>query len=227
MNKVLRNLFVYIFIIILLQSQVLADDVSKGEQLIKKAKLAQIKDESYEYINKARDIFREAYENNPSDIRVLLGLSKVAQFIQDRGDAKLYLLMAYNTNPADPKLQREMADFFYNFQEYSTAIEYYKLALASGLLMDFETNLKTAQCYEKLADVENARLYYQICAQINPSSKVVADKLNQYDSEDHPDNTEELENAGYKYLFKDKKLSEKEQNEADSESIIEQINSSY
>ena len=210
-----------------MQIQVFADDVSKGEQLIKKAKMAQIKDESYEYINKARDIFREAYENNPSDIRVLLGLSKVAQFIQDRGDAKLYLLMAYNTNPADPKLQREMADFFYNFQEYSTAIEYYKLALASGLLLDFETNLKTAQCYEKLADVENARLYYQICAQINPSSKVVADKLNQYDSEDHPDNTEELENAGYKYLFKDKKLSEKEQNEADSESIIEQINSSY
>ncbi len=223
----MKKYLLLLIIVVFCNNFASADKVSEGEQLIQKAKMAQIKDEGYEYINQARDIFKEEYEKNPADIRTLLGLSKIGQFIQDRADAKLYVLKAYNTNPSDPKLQKEMADFYYNFQEYATALEYYKLSLASGLLMDFDTNLQTAKCYEKLGDLGNAELYYQICAQINPSSKIVADRLNQYDSDKHPDNSEELENAKYKYLFKDKKLSEKEQNALDSEKIIEQINSFY
>lgn len=225
MNRIKSLLLILAFIFV--QEIVCADDISKAEQLIQKAKMARIEDESYEYINSARDIFRDAYEKNPANQRALLGLSKVAQFIQDRSDAKLYLLMVYNTNPSDPKLQREMADFYFNFQEYTTAIEYYKLALASGLLMDFDTNVQTAICYEKLGDLENAELYWQICQQLNPNSKLVADRINQYDSDKHPDNTEQLENARYKYLFKDKKLSEKEQAAKDADDIVEQINSFF
>ena len=75
-------------------------------------------------------------------------------------------------NPSNPMLQKEMADFYYNFQEYSTAIEYYKLSLASGLLTDYETNLKTARCFDKLGDDENAQLYYQICRHINPKVEI-------------------------------------------------------
>ena len=88
-------------------------------------------------------------------------------------------------------------DFFFNFQEYSTAIEYYKLALASGLLKDLRTNLSTAKCYEKLGDLENAKLYYQICNHIDSSSKRVKEKINEYVQENTQD-VHELENAKYK-----------------------------
>ena len=48
-------------------------------------------------------------------------------------------------------------------------------------------------------------------------------KLNEYDSAKHPDNSQELEEAKYKYLFKDKKLPEEEQTKQEAEEIIDQI----
>lgn len=221
--KIIVILLVFIFA----YNPVYADNYSKAERLIRKSQTALIKEESYEYIEEARQLYKEKYDENQSDIKALLGLSKTYQLIGDRTEAKLYLLKAYNMKPYDAKLQREMADFYYNFQEYSTAIEYYKLALASGLLRDFDTNLSTAKCYEKLGDLKNAELYYQICYHLDAKSKKVMNKLNEYSSAKHPDNSQELEDAKYKYLFKDKKLPEEKQNEEDAKDIIEKINSSY
>lgn len=205
----------------------MANNYSKAESLIRKSQTATIKEESYEYIEAARVLYLEQYDKNQSDIKALVGLSKTYQLLGDRAEAKLYLLKAYNIKPYDAKLQKEMADFYYSFQEYSTAIEYYKLALASGLLKDFNTNLATAKCYEKLGDLKNAELYYQICSHLDADSKKVMNKLNEYESAKHPDNTQELEEAKYKYLFKDKIVPEEKQTENDAEDIINKINSYY
>ena len=216
----------FIMFLFLLESISICDayELSDAKNLLDKAKTASLKEEKYGYINQAREIYFENYMLNQTDIDSLIGLSKTYQMLGDRKEAKLYVLKAYNMKPYDSYLQREMADFYYSFQEYSTAIEYYKLALASGLLRDFDTNLKTAKCYEKLGDLENAELYYKICNHLNSNSQVVLSKLNEYESSHHKDNSAELENAKYKYLFKDKPLSESEQNDSDAEKIIEQLN---
>ena len=204
----------------------LANDYDKAEKLLRKAKTATIEEEGYEYIHKARKIYSDLLNQNHSDKTALIGLSKVYQMIEDRQEAKIYVLKAYNMDPNDPILQREMADFFFNFQEYSTAIEYYKLALASGLLKDLRTNLSTAKCYEKLGDLENAKLYYQICNHIDSSSKRVKEKINEYVQENTQD-VHELENAKYKYLFKDKPVSEKQKTDNDAEDLIKKINNNF
>ena len=226
--KNLRNKLIYTLLIIFLSLNcALADNFSQAEKLLRKAQTTSNQEEGYEYIHKARILYEEEYEKNPINIKALLGLSKVNQLLQDRAEAKLYVLKAYNINPADPKLQRAMGDFFYSFQEYSTAIEYYKLALASGLLKDFDTNLQSAKCYEKLGDLKNAELYYQICFHLNAKSKEAMNKLDEYTSAKHPDNSKELEEAKYKYLFKDKKIPQEQQIEEEALDIIENINSSY
>jgi tetratricopeptide (TPR) repeat protein len=120
-----------------------------------------------------------------------------------------------------------MGDFYYSFQEYSTAIEYYKLALASGLLKDFDTNLQTAKCFEKLGDLENAELYYKISMHVNSKSKAVMKKINEYESAKHPDETAKEEKLKYKYLFKDKAVSESEKTENEAEDIIDSINGMF
>ena len=228
MSKTYYKIFIcFIFIFIFTANSVYADEYNKAEKLLRKAQTASIREEKYEYIVNAREIYENKYNQNQTDIKALLGLSKTFQLTNDRSEAKLYLLKAYNMKPYEAKLQREMADFYYNFQEYSTAIEYYKLALASGLLKDFNTNLATAKCYEKLGDLKNAELYYQICYHLDSKSKRILNKLNEYTSEKHPDNSEELETAKYKYLFKDKKLPESEQTDKDADKIIENINSYF
>ncbi len=224
MKKEFKNILLSLLIIIFAACCAYADNFTEAEKLLRKAQAASIPEESYDYIHKARLLYQEEYDENPVNIQALLGLSKVNQLLKDRQEAKLYVLKAYNMNPSDPKLQKAMGDFFYSFQEYSTAIEYYKLALASGLLRDFDTNLQSAKCYEKLGDLKNAELYYQISNHLNSKSREVMNKLNEYDSSKHPDNSQELEEAKYKYLFKDKKVPEEEQTNKEADNIIENIN---
>ena len=201
-----------------------ADNMSKAEKLLRKAKMTSVQEESYEYINSARELYEEEFEKNPIDTDVLIGLSKTFQLIGDRAEAKLYALKAYNMYPNNPDMQKAMGDFHFSFQEYSTAVEYYKLSLASGNLRDFETNLQTAKCFEKLGDLENAELYYKICYHLNEKSREVLNKLNEYESSHRPDDTQELEQKKYKYLFKDKKRSEQELIEEEAEDLIEKLN---
>ena len=227
MKKDCKKILLTACILLFTLNTAFADNFSQAEKLLRKARAASIPEEGYEYVHKARILYEEEYDKNPLNVQALLGLSKVNQLLQDRAEAKLYVLKAYNMNPKDPKLQRAMGDFYYSFQEYSTAIEYYKLALASGLLRDFDTNLQSAKCYEKLGDLKNAELYYQICYHLNSKSREVMNKLNEYDSAKHPDNSQELEEAKYKYLFKDKKLPENEQIQQEADDIIENINSFY
>ncbi len=201
-----------------------ADNMTKAEKLLRKAKMTSVQEESYEYVNAARELYEEEFEKNPIDTDVLLGLSKTFQLIGDRAEAKLYALKAYNMYPNNPDMQKAMGDFHFSFQEYSTAVEYYKLSLASGNLRDFDTNLQTAKCFEKLGDLDNAELYYKICYHLNEKSREVLNKLNEYESSHRPDDTQELEQKKYKYLFKDKKRSEQELIEEEAEDLIEKLN---
>ena len=221
-NSILKFLILLVCLCFTLQYSC-ADNISKAEKLLKKAKLTAVAEESYDYINSARELYEEEYEKSPTDINILLGLSKVFQLLEDRSEAKLYVLKAYNINPANPKLQKAMGDFHYSFQEYSTAVEYYKLALASGSLRDFETNLQTAKCFEKLGDLENAKLYYQISNHVNPSSALVNKKMNSFVVDEAHDYFKEKDNAKYKYLLKRKQPSEQEQTEKEMEDIIREF----
>lgn len=200
-----------------------ADNIDKAEKLLKKAKLTAVAEESYDYINSARELYEEEYEKTPTDINILLSLSKVHQLLEDRAKAKLYVLKAYNTNPSNPNLQKAMGDFHYSFQEYSTAVEYYKLSLASGNLRDFETNIQAAKCFEKVGDLENAKLYYQISNHLNPSSNSINKKLKGMFVEEAPDYYKEKDNAKYKYLLKRKKPTEDEQINREAEEIIREF----
>jgi len=227
MKKDYKKVLIIFILFLFGANTAIADNFSSADKLLRKAKAASLPEESYEYIHKARVLYKEEYDKNPVNVQALLGLSKVNQLLQDRTEAKLYVLKAYNMYPSDPKIQRAMGDFHYSFQEYSTAIEYYKLALASGLLRDYDTNLQSAKCYEKLGDIKNAELYYQICYHLNSKSREVMSKLNEYDSAKNPVNKQELKEAKYKYLFKDKKLPEEEQTKQEADDIIENINSTY
>jgi Tfp pilus assembly protein PilF len=201
-----------------------ADNSKKAEGYIRKAQTASSSDEAYDYVHRALLLYQADYENDPLNIQALLGLSKTNQMIGDRPEAKLYVLKAYNMDPSDPKLQKTMGDFYYSFQEYSTAIEYYKLALSSGYLEDYETNLQAAKCFEKLGDSHNAETYYRVTSYINPKSKAARKKINEFDSAKHKDIEKESDKLKYKYLFKDKPAQEEEKKENEIKELIESIN---
>lgn len=223
MKKIFAKLFT-IYLIFVNSGICVADNYSDGQVFLRKAKLSTIKEQQYDYLNSARILFEERLEKAPADINTLIALSQTYQLMDDRANAKLYVFKAYNIKPDSPQIKKELGNFFYCFGEYSTAIEYYKEALSSGLLRDYETNIKTAKCYEKLGDLTNAELYYKISLHINSSSREAMNKINEYDSAQKTDNFQKHENAKYKYLFKDKKLSRQELADKESIEIIENLN---
>lgn len=223
MKKIFAKLFT-IYLIFVCSGICIADNDSDGQVFLRKAKLSTIKEQQYDYLNSARILFEERLEKAPADINTLIALSQTYQLMNDRANAKLYVFKAYNIKPDSPQIKKELGDFFYCFGEYSTAIEYYKAALSSGLLRNYETNIKTAKCYEKLGDLTNAELYYKISLHINSSSREAMNKINEYDSAQKTDNFQKHENAKYKYLFKDKKLSRQELADKESIEIIENLN---
>lgn len=227
MKKILLNTIVIATILLNTHSSVWADYYADAQRLIRSSKTTSILEQSYEYLNQARTILEKEYETDKTNIKLLMLLSEVYQLMDDRQQAKLYILQAYNIKPNDMYVQRAMGDFYYNFQEYTTALEYYKLSLITGLLQDFETNLRVAECYEKLGDPQNTELYFQICNFINPTSQLIQNKLNEFESSRVPDNTDSLENAKYKYLYKDKPKSEEEKLEEETDEIINQIHSAF
>jgi len=224
MKKIFSKTFIYLICACFFTQIVCADDLKTAQRYLQKAKIATHQEEGYEYAHIARKILEEEYEKNPIDTKVLVSLSETFQYLGDRAEAKLYILKAYNMFPSNPDLQKRMGDFHFSFQEYSTAVEYYKLSLASGNLRDFATNLQTAKCFEKLGDLENAELYYKICYHLDSTSREVLNKLNEYESSHVPDNTQELESHKYKYLFKYKKKSEEESDKEEAEDIIDRLN---
>lgn len=226
MKKHFINILVLIFILGSTKP-CFADNYEDALAYLRKAKSSKLQEQQYDLLNKARELLEDEYSFRPTDLNVLFALSETFQLMGDRAEAKLYVLRAYNMDPSDPKRQKAMGDFYYSFQEYSTAVEYYKAALASGLLRDYTTNIRIAKCFEKLGDSQSAELYYKISLHLNEQSREAMNKLNEYDSAKRPDDSEKLEKARYKYLFKKPKLSEEQQNETDSEAIIEQLNSAF
>ena len=201
-----------------------ADDLSTAKQYLNKARTSSIIEQSYDYMNEARKLLEKEYENSPTNTDVLIALSEAWQLIGDRQQAKIYIIKAYNIKPYDMYVQRAIGDFYYSFQEYTTALEYYKLALSTGLLEDYDTNVRTAKCYEKLGDLDNAKLYYKVCNYVNPKSQISKNKVNEYESMSHPDDSAKLEKARYKYLFKSKAKSEQEKTLEETDDIIIRLN---
>ncbi len=224
----MKNIFIKLIIIFVLVSvtagEIFADNFSKAKNYIRKSETTTNKDAKYEYLNMAKEIYEEEYEKNPEDINVIVKVSNIYQLLGDRQNAKKYIFKAYNISPQNPQIQREMGDFYYSFQEYSTALEYYKLALSSGLLKDTDLNIKTAQCYEKLGDEENAKLYYQITNYLDSGSKGVVKKLNEYDSLNLKNINKKNEHARYKSLYKADELETEENTEKEVDDIIKQLN---
>ncbi len=174
----IKKLFILAFIILLLQAQSYAtSNIDKGANCLYKASIAMTQQEKDFYLNKALSIYQNEYDNNKLNIQAMIGLGRAYTQLGERTNAKSILMQAYNIYSDKPQIHVALADFYYYFQEYNTAIEFYKLALSSGYLKDFNTNISTALCYEKLGDLQNAKLYYKIALMLNPNSNTAREKL--------------------------------------------------
>lgn len=181
MNLYKNKLLFLIVALVIILSQATSfavSDFKAAEQYLKRASNSSIPETRYALAHKALEEYKGEYDKNNLNLDAMIGMGKAYILLDNRSEAKHILMSADCAYPNDPKSHVALADFYSYSQEYNTAIEFYKLALLSGYLKDYNTNLATAICYQKLGDVENAILYYKIAIYLNPNDKVARDKLN-------------------------------------------------
>ena len=97
------------------------------------AKALSPEDKTY-YLNKALSFYQAEYDKNNLNVDAMVGLGKIYCILDNRAEAKSILMQAYGLDYNNPKAQAALGDFNFYFQDYTTALEFYKLALSSGYL---------------------------------------------------------------------------------------------
>ncbi len=182
-KKPSKTLIILTLSLSLLHTQAIAENLAgMGETYLYKASIAMSQGERHYYLNEALTLYNNGHYNNKTNLEYMIGLGKTYTMLDDRSNAKNILSQAYNMYPDNSNLHKALADFYSHFQEYNTALEFYKLALSSGYLKDYTTNLLTAQCYERLGDHKNAELYYKVALMLNPNSNLAKERLNSFNN---------------------------------------------
>ena len=126
----------------------------------------------------------KAYSNN---FEGYIGLAKTFMYLGRYDKAYNNLMIAYNFDNNNPMVNYYIAENSFLNEKYFNALSYYKEAIKYGYQNHYDTNYKTALCYDKLGDVKQAMKYYNRCIEINPDASKPKEKL------------EEIENRNSKY----------------------------
>ena len=102
---------------------------------------------------------------------------------------------ALNINKEASLANFYFGDYYYKRNDYKKALYHYKIAYNNGVAKTYDFNLKLATIYEKLADLSNAKKFYEISYNIKADSKVkekiqLLNELN-YDKSDYYHNIRE------------------------------------
>ncbi len=91
--------------------------------------------------------------------------------------AKKYYNQAFNLDKRNPYTNFYFAEYNTKRGRYHKALKYYLTAYNNGYKNNYITNLKLAELYEKLGDMEQAKKYYEDSYKIDPGAGNVVDKI--------------------------------------------------
>ena len=157
-----------------------AEYMDKARLCVRTAVQANDETTRIRYVRKALECYLRYLKYYEGDLDALLGAGTTATFLGKETQARHLLMEAYATYPKNPNVHKALGDYCFKFNNFNSAIEYYNLSLLSGNLMDYNTNIATAVCYEKLGDIEKAIAYYKVAQQINPNSPIANQRLEMY-----------------------------------------------
>ena len=86
--------------------------------------------------------------------------------------AKEYFSKAINIEPDNPSANFYFGEFYYTRRDYNRALKYYRIAYNNGYSNKYDINIRLATINEKLADLINAKKFYEISYSIKPDNKI-------------------------------------------------------
>ena len=147
------------------------------------------------YLRSAMNKFFILTQINPSDIGAFIKLGKIYDEKNISELAKNCFYKALNMNKNTPLANFYFGDYYYKRNDYKKALYYYKIAYNNGAERTYDFNLRLATIYEKLADLSNAKKFYEISYTMKADNKIAMkiqslDELH-YDKSDYYHNIRE------------------------------------
>jgi len=129
------------------------------------------------YLQESMRYFFMVSQINPRSVDAQLGLARVYDEMKLDRYAKKHFYVALDFAPKSAKNNYYFGDFYYKRKDYVNAIYYYQKAYQFGLSKNYDLNYKQAVTYEKLADIETAKKFYQKAFEINPQNIELENKI--------------------------------------------------
>ncbi len=149
------------------------------------------------YLNTAMQKYYILTQINPSDIDAYIKLGKIYDEKNISELARNCFYKALNMNKQTAMANFYFGDYYYKRNDYKKALYYYKIAYNNGAAKTYDFNLKLAIIYEKLADLSNAKKFYEISYNMKADNKVgeKIQSLNElnYDKSDYYHNYQGVE----------------------------------
>lgn len=133
------------------------------------------------YIKEAMRYYFLLQKMNPSSIEAQIGLARFYDEIKYDRMAKKHFFNAYNMDNQNPKMNLYFGNFYYKRSDFITALQYYQRAYKYGYLNNFQLNCKLGEAYEKLGDIETAKVFYKYALKLKPNDASIDGKLQTLD----------------------------------------------
>ncbi len=124
------------------------------------------------YLEIAQNKYYILTKIDPTEITPYVQLGRIYDTTNKPKLAKEYFFKATNLNADDPFANFYFGEFYFYRRDYQKALNYYNRAYNNGLNNRYDLNLKLATIYEKLADLINAKKFYEISYTIKPDASL-------------------------------------------------------
>ena len=105
-------------------------------------------------------------------IEPYIQLGRIYDYTDHPRLAKEYFSKAINIEPDNPSANFYFGEFYYTRRDYNRALKYYRIAYNNGYSNKYDINIRLATINEKLADLINAKKFYEISYSIKPDNKI-------------------------------------------------------
>ncbi|WFD41783.1 hypothetical protein MPSI1_000419 [Malassezia psittaci] len=116
------------------------------------------------------DLDENAIDSLDREVRLRLG--KARFMLKDFDEGKRHLsILADDADPVDcPVLFLEMADCYFEYQQYSEALDWYRTLIEKGYIDDLQAYVQMGMCYQHLDMSNEAAQVYESVLEVTPDN---------------------------------------------------------
>lgn len=133
------------------------------------------------YLSKALVKYMLLLSINPNNASISAQVGAIHDSLGHQRLAKEYLFRGVSLEPFNPFPNYYFAEYYFAKKDYENALRYFQAAYDNGYSSFYEVNLKLATVYERLGDIEKAKLYYGAAAKLNPGFQALESKVKSLD----------------------------------------------